>query len=190
MRPANPDVVNQTAFTTVISTIKHLAKDIDDFQTAKLAFSVLTRMVSTWGGPDVDSPSTTAGIGNIPTAPTQSQPKLPGFDRFMMTTFSPLCWAIPSNSNFDPNDAQGKQVLSEAALLQRAILAKTGQEYLTWLRDVELSGMGMDNNTIDEYLRALCNNDAKGFQRFFQVSDLARDPIHPTNIKPEPCAAN
>lgn len=93
----------------------------------------------------------------------------------MMTTFSPLCWAIPSNSNFDPKDAQGKQVLGEAAVLQKAILAKTGQEYLTWLRDIGLSGMGMDSGTIDEYLRALCNNDTKGFQRFFQVSIALND---------------
>lgn len=93
----------------------------------------------------------------------------------MMTTFSPLCWAIPSNSNFDPKDAQGKQVLGEAAVLQKAILAKIGQEYLTWLRDIGLSGMGMDSGTIDEYLRALCNNDTKGFQRFFQVSIALND---------------
>jgi len=150
-----------------------LAKDINDFQTAKLAFSVLTRMVHTWGGPDIESPSSTTTNGQITSA--SPQPRLPGFDRFMMTTFSPLCWAIPSNSNFDPKDAQGKQVLGEAAVLQKAILAKIGQEYLTWLRDIGLSGMGMDSGTIDEYLRALCNNDTKGFQRFFQVGIALND---------------
>lgn len=154
----------------MISTIEHLARDVNDFQTAKLAFSVLTRMVYTWGGPDLELSSSTTGNGQVSNG--SPQPRLPGFDRFMLTTFSPLCWAIPSNSSFDPKDAQGKQVLGEAAVLQKAILAKTGQEYLTWLRDVELSGMGMDSGTIDEYLRALCNNDTKGFQRFFQVSSL------------------
>ena len=123
-------------------------------------------MVFTWGGPDLES----TGIGNPSYA--SPQPKLPGFDRFMMMTFSPTCWAIPSNPNFDPKDAQGKQVLGEAAALQKAIYAKTGQEYLTWLRDAELSRMGMDNSTIEEYLRALCTSDTKEFQRFFKVGML------------------
>ena len=125
-------------------------------------------MVHTWGGPDIDTSALISVNSDLPNG--RPQPRLPGFDRFMMTTFSPLCWAIPSSPNFDPKDAQGKQVLGEAAVLQKTILAKTGQEYLTWLRDVELSGMGMGSGSVDEYLRALCNNDTKSFQRFFQVS--------------------
>ncbi|MCJ1382803.1 pre-tRNA nuclear export protein [Xylographa soralifera] len=151
--------VNQPAFETVISTIEHFAKDVTDFPTAKLAFSVLTRMVNSWGGPDLQN----TGIAQT------AQPSLPGFDRFMMERFSPLCWALPSIPAFDPKDAQGRQVLGEAAGLQRAIYAKTGQEYLTWLRDMELRGMGMNDATIDEYLNALCTFDAKGFRQFFQA---------------------
>jgi len=86
-----------------------------------------------------------------------------------MTTFSPLCWAVPSNPNFDPKDAQGKQVLGEAAALQKAIYTKMGQEYLTYLKDVELSGMGMNSATINEYLSALSQSDTKAFQQFFKV---------------------
>ena len=153
-----------------MSTIEHLTKDITDFQTAKLAFSVLTRMVFTWGGLDLQLQSSAVGDGNASYG--SPRPKIPGFDRFMMTTFSPTCWAIPSNPNFDPKDAQGKQVLGEAAALQKAIYTKTGQEYLTWLREAELSGMGMDGGTIDEYLRALCTSDTKEFQQFFKVGTL------------------
>ena len=86
-----------------------------------------------------------------------------------MTRFSPVCWAIPANPNFNPKDAQGRQVLGEAAGLQKAIYSKTGGEYVTWLRDVELRGMGMDEGTVDDYMNALCNSDAKGFRQFFQV---------------------
>lgn len=87
----------------------------------------------------------------------------------MMTTFSPLCWAVPSNPDFDPKDAQGKQVLGEAAALQKAIYTKTGQEYLTYLKDIELNGMGMNSATINEYLNALSQSDNKAFQQFFKV---------------------
>ena len=127
-------------------------------------------MVFTWGGPDLQLQP--AAIGTGISSYGNPQPKLPGFDRFMMIEFSPTCWAIPSNPNFDPKDAQGKQVLGEAAALQKAIYNKTGQEYLNWLRDVELSGMGMDGGTIEEYLRALCTSDTKEFQRFFKVRTL------------------
>lgn len=157
---------NQPIFTTVISTIEHFAKDITDFQTAKLAFSVLARMVLTWGGSGNEALGT--GATSI-LADHSSQPKLPGFDQFMMTTFSPLCWAVPSNPNFDAKDAQGKQVLSEAAALQKAIYAKTGQDYVSYLRNVELNGTGMDCGTINEYLNALCNRDTKAFQQYFKV---------------------
>ena len=161
---------NQPIFATVISTIEHLTKDVMDFQTAKLAFSVLTRMVFTWGGPDLQLQR--AAIGDGDQCYGNPQPKLPGFDRFMMIKFSPTCWAMPSNPAFDPKDAQGKQVLSEAAALQKAIYNKTGQEYLSWLRNTELSGMGMDGGTIEEYLRTLCTSDTKEFQRFFKVGTL------------------
>ena len=161
-------VANQPVFTTVISTIEHFAKDITDFQTAKLAFSVLARMVLTWGG----SGSEALGNGISTNSPSQ-EPKLPGFDDFMMTTFSPLCWAVPSNPSFDPKDAQGKQVLGEAAALQKAIYTKTGQKYIEYLQNVELSSMGMDINTINGYLATLCNAETKTFQQFFKVGRCA-----------------
>lgn len=116
-------------------------------------------MVQTWGGSGAE-----ALENGVP-----QQLKLPGFDNFMMTTFSPLCWAVPSNPNFDPKDAQGKQVLGEAAALQKVIYAQIGQVFLDYLRNVELSGMGMDAGTINEYLGTLCNADTKAFQQFFKV---------------------
>lgn len=164
----DPFLANQPAFQTVISTMEHFTKNITDFPTAKLAFAVLTRMVTAWGGPDVPTPKYAVPSSDPPAA----QPTLPGFDRFMMERFSPLCWALPSNASFNPKDAQGRQVLGEAAGLQKAILAKTGQEYLTWLTDIELRGMGMDEGTINEYVAALCVLDHKKFRKFFQVCDL------------------
>ena len=155
---------NQNVFATVISTIEHLAKDTSDYPTAKLAFSVLARMVMTWGGPDLPSQQS----GTSPT--TGPQPTLPGFDRFMMERFSPLCWAMPSDPTFNSKDAQANQALGEAAGLQKAVYSKTGQQYLIWLRDVELRNMGMGDDDIQGYLNALCNMDTKAFRQFFQVS--------------------
>lgn len=150
---------NQGIFETLISTIEHFAKDNKNYPTAKVAFSVLTRMVTAWGGSDGE------------------QPTIPGFDRFMIERFSPLCWALPSNPDFKPKDAQGKQVLAEAATMQRAIYSKTGAQYVTWLRDVELRGMGMDEQSINEYLQALIEWDLRRFKQYFQVSVASNSNI-------------
>ena len=116
-------------------------------------------MCLAWGGPDLVPEELT----------TNAQPELPGFDGFMIERFSPLCWALPSNPAFDPKDAQAKQVLAEAAHLQKAILSKTGSEYLSWLRDVELRRVGMNEETINEYVHTIEGTDLKGFRQYFQV---------------------
>lgn len=148
----------------MISTIEHFAKDIEDFTTAKMAFSVLSRMCGCWGGPDI-GPGAANG-----TTPTQAA--LPGFGSFMITRFSPLCWALPSNPSFNSKDAQAKQVLAEAGALQHTIYLKTGMEYADYLRNRELPGMGMGTDLIDEFLTALSQLDVKGFRQFFPVRGL------------------
>lgn len=157
-------VENQPIFDTVISTIEHFAKDVDDFTTAKMAFSVLSRMAIAWGGPDI-APDSANGAHAV-------QPALPGFSQFMITRFSPLCWALPANPSFNSKDAQAKQVLAEAGGLQRTIYCKTGMEYAEYLRTQELPGMGMGADLIDEFVNALGQSDYRGFRQFFPVCCL------------------
>ena len=152
-------LANQPAFESLISTLEHFVKDPNGLSDAKLAFAVLTRMCLAWGGPSLDPEDANA----VP------QPELPGFDQFMIERFSPLCWALPSNPAFDPKDGQAKQVLAEAAHLQMAICSRTGHQHVSWLREVELRGMGMDEATVDEYVQAVGSSDLKGFRQYFQV---------------------
>jgi exportin-T len=154
---------NQPFFETLIGTIEHFARDTEDPHTGKMAFQVLVKMCSAWGGPDIVGGA--AGISNAVSAP---QPTLPGFDTFMMSRYSPLCWAVPMNPAFNSKDAQARQVLSEAAALQKVIYNKTGQQYLSWLRDNELRNMGMSDDVINEYLRNLVELDQKAFKTYFQ----------------------
>lgn len=112
------------------------------------------------------------------TSTTQQETALPGFAQFMITRFSPLCWALPMNSSFNPKDAQAKQVLGEAAAMQKVIYSKTGPEYLQWLRTSELPGMGMGEGLINEYVSSLEQLDVKAFRQFFQVR------YHSTSILP------
>ncbi|KAL2866238.1 Ran GTPase-binding protein LOS1 [Aspergillus lucknowensis] len=150
---------NQPMFNNIITTIEHFAKDVDDFTTAKMAFSVLSKMASSWGGPDI-APAASNGS-------TEGQIAQPGFGRFMIERFSPLCWALPATPSFNSKDAQAKQVLAEAGGLQRIIYAKTGMEYIEYLRDQELPGMGMGGDLVEEYVGTLSRLDLKGFRQFF-----------------------
>lgn len=149
-------------FDTVITTIEHFAKDVDDFMTAKMAFNVLAKMGSSWGGPDI-APANGAAA---------TQVALPGFGQFMITRFSPLCWALPANPSFNSKDAQAKQVLAEAGGMQRIIYGKTGMEYIEYLRDRELPGMGMGADLVEEYVGTLSRLDLRSFRQFFPVCFL------------------
>lgn len=119
-------------------------------------------MGNSWGGPDV------APVPLQETAPTQQG--LPGFGGFMISRFSPLCWALPATPTFNAKDAQARQVLAEVGALQRTIYCKTGVEYTEYLRNQELPGMGMGADLIEEFLTALGQLDIKGFRQFFPVS--------------------
>jgi exportin-T len=152
---------NQPIFESVITSIEHLARDVEDFPTAKMAFLLLSKMCSVWGGPDIVSMT-----GQATAHTSGPQPVLPGFEQFMISRFSPLCWALPTNPAFNSKDAQARQALAEAASLQKAIYSKTGQQYLTWLRDNELRTMGMNENLINDYLEKLATMDLKAFKSF------------------------
>lgn len=144
-----------------MTTLEHFARDNTDLPTAKLAYAVLTKMVTTWGGPDI------VKSNHEDAAP---QPELPGFDRYMMERFSPLSWALPSSNGFNPKDAQARQVLLEVATLKKAIYLKTGGAYINWLSGGELRNTGMDEAAISRFIQALREQDMKAFKNFFAVS--------------------
>ena len=160
---SNLVIENQAVFDPLISTLEHFTKDATHLPTSKLAFSVLSCMIKVWGGPDV--------VGSDGSTQNSSQPTFPGFDRFMMERFSPLVWMLPSNTNFNPKDAQARQALGEAATMQRTIYAKTGQQYLEYLQETEFKSMGLDQVSMNDYLQALATFDTKKFQQYFKVGD-------------------
>lgn len=153
---------NQAMFEIIISSIEQFTKDANDFPTARMAFVALSRMVIAWGGPDIVASTPQATNGTITPSPT-----LPGFDRFMIARFSPLCWALPAMPAFNPKDAQARIVLQEVATLQKNIYLKTGSEYLTYLKEQELRNMGMGDPMIDEFLGKLATLNLKDWRAYW-----------------------
>jgi exportin-T len=140
---------NQSTFETVITSLDTFARDTKDYQTSRLAISVLVRMTSVWGGPDK------VGPGANPTTPTSPvDTALPGFDNYIVERFSPLIWSVPGSPGFSSKDAQAKQVLQELSTLQAEIVKKAGEPYVERLRS-ELTGMGTSAEGVQQYLSTL-----------------------------------
>jgi exportin-T len=141
---------NQSTFETIITSIDTFARDTSDYQTARLALSVLIRMTSVWSGPDKVGP----GANTTETSPTATQTQVPGFDNYVLERFSPLVWSIPATPGFNSKDAQAKQVLYETANLQAEIVKKVGEPYVERLKS-DLSGMGVSDDMVNQYLQTL-----------------------------------
>jgi exportin-T len=158
---------NQSFFEELIGSILALATEIDpdsgNLPASKIAFSLLTKMASVWGGPDV------ANISANPTTSGSPTPVIPGFDQLILIDrFHSACWQVLLNERFRPSaDAQTKQVLNEIAGLQQAIYLKTGDRFIQHLRstlfpEVDISG--------DDFLRSMTTSiDKKTFAKYLQT---------------------
>ncbi|GAM83396.1 hypothetical protein ANO11243_013840 [Dothideomycetidae sp. 11243] len=156
---------NQGNFESLLSTLEHFCRDANDYATARLSFSVLTRMTSIWGGPDLPIAVNGADANLTPT-PTPT-PALPGFDSFAMTRFSPLTWTLISSPSFNPKDAQARTALGEAATLQWTILRKCGAQYESYLAEQELPSMGFGSDVIGQYVQKLKSADSREWKKFW-----------------------
>ena len=149
---------NQGSFEPLLSTLEHFTRDANEYSTAKLAYGVLAKMTSVWGGPDM----------SMPPSPTQAPaPTIPGFDAFIMQRFSPLTWSLLSSPAFNAKDAQARSALAEAATLQWTILRKCGAEYERYLRETEMRGMGFTDEMLTGYLKEMQQKDVRDFKKFF-----------------------
>ena len=142
-------------FETIVSSVEHFSRNTDDYANARLALSLIGRMVAVWGGPDI-SPNDPSAI---------PAPLIPGFDNFVLTRFSPLSWAMPANPDFKPRDPIARQVIGEVAIMQLQIFKKTGQQYLETLKS-QLQNMGVDEAGTQEYLRQITSLDERAFRNF------------------------
>ncbi|KAI1735563.1 Exportin-T [Xylaria scruposa] len=158
---------NQGFFEELIGSILALATEIEpssgNIPASKIAFSLLTKMATVWGGPDV------ASISENPATHGSPSPVIPGFDQLILIErFHPACWQVLSNSQFRPSaDAQTKQVLNEIAGLEQAIYLKTGASFIQHLQSTLFPELGIDG---EQFLRNMTTStDRKSFAKYLQV---------------------
>ena len=158
---------NQSFFEPLILSVTTLAKTVGpgtgNLAASRLAFSVITRMADLWGGPNVATVTTQQ---QPPISMTQPQPAFPGFDRFLIERFHPICWEALREPQFAPADAQAKQVLNEIAGLEQTIYLKTGDMFLQHLQGSFFPALGIDGS---EFVRCMTTSaDRKGLAAYLQ----------------------
>jgi exportin-T len=157
---------NQGFFEPLIVSVTGLATTVNsgtgNLSASRLAFSVITRMADLWGGPNVATLSSQALSSNTP--PT---PAFPGFDRFLIERFHPVCWEVLREPSFRPaTDAQAKQVLNEIAGLEQTIYMKTGDMFIQHLQQSFFPTMGIDGT---DFIRSMTTSpDRKGLAGYLQ----------------------
>ncbi|CAG8975031.1 hypothetical protein HYALB_00011694 [Hymenoscyphus albidus] len=155
---------NQAFFEPLILSVTTLAKTVGsgtgNLAASRLAFSVLHKMADLWGGPNI------AVLSPQPQPSTQApSPAFPGFDRFLIERFHPLCWEVLQDPKFRPvTDAQVKQVLNEIAGLEQTIYTKTGDMFLQHLQTSFFPAMGIDG--LDFIKSMTTSTDRKGLSGY------------------------
>ena len=156
---------NQNFFEPLINSVTTLAKTVTsgtgNLAASRLAFSVITRMADLWGGPSI------AALGKLPISSSiPPSPTFPGFDRFLIERFHPVCWEVLREPSFRPSDAQAKQVLNEIASLEQTIYVKTGEMFIQHLQGSFFPSMGFDGT---EFIKSMTTSaDRKGLSTYLQ----------------------
>ncbi|KAG0367569.1 pre-tRNA nuclear export protein [Gamsiella multidivaricata] len=162
----------------ILQSVLHYAQDMSDVPVSRMAFGILLKAVNTWGSQSeslAGAITTNAANGNESTANgstgTESGRKLeaPGFYQFMYEHILRVTFEVPMKPNFDLQDGQSMLVLGEIAGLQKAMVMKQGDVFLTYLSQVYLPSINCPTELAQEYIQALQQLDAKNFKKYFQA---------------------
>ncbi|KAI9591539.1 armadillo-type protein [Syncephalis fuscata] len=149
---------NQGHANTLFRFIIEQSKRCGDVPTQKLAFSLLTKMVSTWGGA-ADSATTLAG-----------------FDQFIYSEIIPVCFEVPINPAFNFSDGQTQLAFGELATALKLAHEKQGNQLLQYLQNVYFPSIQCPTELAQEIFQALEQLDVKQFRTFYKNFILKSRP--------------
>ncbi|TPX64921.1 hypothetical protein SpCBS45565_g05557 [Spizellomyces sp. 'palustris'] len=177
---------NMPRLATVVQSVLHFVKESGDRTSQKLAFSVLTKMVLSWGASEdtqingIDPKTYKKGIPGAKSDKakhtTQPKPPLPGFEQFIYENIVPILFEVPMNASFNPSDGQCYLVMSEISSLQKTLVSAQGAKYLEYLVSVYLPSIGCPPNAAQEFVAALQRTDVKELRIFLQVGQRGVPP--------------
>ncbi|KAJ3162686.1 pre-tRNA nuclear export protein [Geranomyces michiganensis] len=165
---------NMPQLNTILQSVLHFVKEAGDPSSQKLAFSVLSKCVISWGAGD----EAQINGASLPKNPKTGKPEkpakllaatapksaLPGFDSFLYGSILPILFQVPLSAAYDPKDGQCYLVMSEIASLHKTAYVAQGGKYVEYLRSRFLPEMGCDPRAAEAFLDALQHKDNKGLR--------------------------
>lgn len=130
----------------VLVTIVQGAVELPDPQSQKMCFSILRKLVESWGGQDSS---------------------IPGFLEFIYDRILPACFHAPLKPTFDLNDGQTNLALGECAHCLKSIADKRGEECMNYLQVEYLPKLQMSPEQAQEFCQAL-QSESKLFRAFLK----------------------
>uniref|UniRef100_UPI00358ECFAC exportin-T isoform X8 n=1 Tax=Myxine glutinosa TaxID=7769 RepID=UPI00358ECFAC len=131
----------------VLGSVVQGAVEFPDPVAQKMCFSILSRMIETWGAGDA----------------------LPVFLDFVYKRVVPACFLAPLKPSFDLMDAQTTMALAECALTLRSVFQQRGPELLLFLRQDYLPSLQITPDVAQEFCQALEHADTKVFKTYMKA---------------------
>ncbi|KAI9138013.1 armadillo-type protein [Paraphysoderma sedebokerense] len=133
----NPTI--QPHLGSLVSSIVHYALDTGDKTGQKIAINVFGKLIGSGFG---------SGGGEE-------------LERMVFESVARICFEMTMGSGFDVKDGKSLVIISEVSLLQKTTLSKYGPNYITYLLQVYLPGIGCPPELGQEYVNAMQNLDGK-----------------------------
>ncbi|KAF9898864.1 pre-tRNA nuclear export protein, partial [Lobosporangium transversale] len=164
--------VNGQHLNLILQSVLHYAQDMTDVPVSRMAFGILLKAVNSWGSQGEtpgEKPSNGANGVSDGSVEGGTKQEAPGFYQFMYEHIVRITFEVPMKPSFDLQDGQSVLVLGEIAGLQKAMAAKQGDAFLTYLSQVYLPSINCPVDLTQEYVQALQQLDAKQFKKYFQA---------------------
>jgi exportin-T len=131
----------------VLSTLIQGASSFPDPSTQKTCFSVLKKMVDTWGGGD----------------------KLPGFIPVVYKHVVPACFEAALNSEFDLNDAHSFLAIGEISGLLLSLIGQREGEFLLYMQNDYLPKLELPPELSQHLLQTLQLKDLRTMKNQLKI---------------------
>ncbi|CAG8633550.1 24667_t:CDS:10 [Dentiscutata erythropus] len=134
--------LNQPRLESILRSVIHYASDPSDIPSMKIAFSILSKTLTLWGGQYLT-------IGAL-------------YEHILR-----ICFEVPFKPSFNVNDGQSLMVLNEISKILKIMLSQRREDFLEYLRNVWTIWL-LQPDLLDDFLRSLQQLELKAFQKFFQ----------------------
>ncbi|TMW56984.1 hypothetical protein Poli38472_002909 [Pythium oligandrum] len=136
---------NRGQLANVLTLLLEGCADVTDTNINRASFTIAHELLSRWAGA-------------TPTAELSGEDKT-RFSQIMVEQFTPAMFTIAKKYHFEVHDAQCAAVMKEIAKLHEQLVKSFGDEFIRYLRDVCLPGMGCPTEMAASYAAQVATGD-------------------------------